>query len=389
MRISFNSRQAGSPVSWIVAVTAGLCFMACGSPALAYDDYVPESGANPACSLCHTCDFPTHEELCLSKNFCLRDKGANLMGGLPQARVMVLDELENVYDPVYFSHETHAQMSQMSGGCVNCHHFAPASESHPACKKCHTPAGEHTNIHPTLKAAYHRQCLNCHKEWDTETHCEWCHRKKEGGMTDAQLAALPDLIHQAPLEVKDLIVFETDYDDGDEVPFHHKNHVELYNRDCSVCHKDEGCASCHVHGAESHPLGLISDVDLHETCYVCHDEELGCEQCHGRSRNDLFDHASTGWSLKPYHKVLQCTECHDQHGMYEANDPRCETCHFEGWDEKHFNHGMVGVILDVTHSDTECTDCHVKGVGHPASCENCHDDEREFHPHASFGSGVE
>lgn len=389
MRIRVNIGRIDRRTGAGLALLVGVCCLVPWSPAVAYEDYVPAAGTNLACSICHTCEFPTSTDLCLGKDFCLRDKGADMQGGLPSQHVMVLDDLENVYDPVYFNHEKHAQMAQMSGGCVNCHHFAPASAAHPACKKCHTPEGQRSNIEHSLKAAYHRQCLNCHSEWDTQTHCEWCHRKKVGGMTDAQIAALPDLIHQVPLEVKDLIVFETDYEDGDKVPFHHRNHVDLYDRDCSVCHKNEQCSSCHVHGVDSHPLGLISEVDLHDTCYQCHDEEKGCEECHGRSSTDIFDHASIGWELKPYHKVLQCTECHHGHGMYQANDPRCETCHFEGWNEKHFNHGITGVVLDEIHGEFECTECHVDGVGTASICSDCHDDDREFIPHASFGPGVE
>jgi len=311
------------------------------------------------------------------------------MGGLPGQQIMVMDELEKVYDPVYFNHERHAQMSAMSNGCVECHHFMPPSAGHPACKECHVADNLHSKIEPGLKAAYHRQCMGCHTEWDTETHCEFCHRKKEGGMTDAEMAKLPFSGHAPPLEVKDLIIFETGYDDGDKVPFHHTNHVELYDRDCSICHKDETCASCHVHGTESHPLGLISDIDLHDTCYQCHEEEKGCDQCHGRNKNDLFDHTEVGWELQPYHKVLQCNDCHHTRGKYTANDPRCQTCHFEGWDEKHFNHGVTGVVLDEVHADADCMDCHVRGVGTPSTCDECHDDGRKWVRHGSFGPGIE
>ncbi len=373
----------------LVLVLGGILLVA--TPLFAFEDYIPQASADPACSLCHTCAFPTHGDNCLSKEFCLRHNIRHGESGLPSEKVMVLDELENVYHPVYFSHEKHALMADMGGGCTECHHFAPSSSSHPACKECHPPEGIKSKIDPSLKAAYHRQCLNCHKEWDTETHCEWCHRKKEGGMTDAQIKALPDLIHQAPLKVKDLITFETDFDDNDKVPFHHTNHVELYNRDCSVCHKNETCASCHVHGAESHPLGLIEDVDLHDTCYQCHsDADEDCVLCHGRDSNDLFDHAETGWALQAYHKVLQCSACHKDHGKYHANDPRCETCHFSGFDENHFNHGVTGVVLDQVHmEDADCADCHTAGYGHHTTCDNCHDDDRSWKRSPSFGPDVD
>lgn len=377
------------PAGRALLLLVGGLVMTAAAPAIAFEDYVPGAGENLACSLCHTCEFPTHSDLCLSKEFCIRHRVSQGESGLPKEKVMVLDELERVYDPVYFEHEKHAQMSEMSGGCVNCHHFVPATAGHPACKECHAPEGIKSKIQPSLKAAYHRQCLQCHAEWDTETHCEWCHRKKEGGLSLADLKALPDLIHKAPLVVKDLILFETSYEEGGVVPFHHRNHVERYNRDCSVCHKNETCASCHVHGTESHPLGLIADVNLHDTCYQCHDKEKGCKECHGRNSNDLFSHADVGWPLQAYHKVLQCKDCHHDVGKYQANDPRCETCHFDGFDEKHFNHGITGVVLDEVHLEADCADCHVDGFGIHTSCDNCHDDGRKWERHASFGPGSE
>ncbi len=354
------------------------------SPVPASKDYVPDTGENLVCALCHNCEFPTSDDLCLKNSFCMRGMSRGPKAGLPNRGQMVLNELEKVYHPVYFNHEKHAQMTEMSGGCENCHHFIPPSTGHPACKECHRPESQGGKIQPGLKAAYHQHCLNCHSEWDTETHCEFCHRKKEGGLTETQLASLPHLEHLTPLHVKDLIIFQTDYEQGGLVPFHHANHVEKYNRDCSMCHKDETCASCHVHGDESHPLGLISDIDLHVTCYQCHDKEKGCDECHGRNPNDLFDHASTGWALQAYHSVLQCSECHTEPGKYAANDPRCVTCHFNGWDEEHFNHAITGVILDELHGEADCTDCHVDGIGAHATCDECHDDGRTWVRHASL-----
>ena len=360
-----------------------------GTVASDFGTYIPDSGGNLACSICHSCEFPTNRTLCLNKNFCMRSKVKRNGGSLPAHDIMVLNELEKVYDPVFFDHQKHAQMSEMSGGCENCHHFVPPSTGHPACKECHAPENERGKIQPGLKGAYHNQCMSCHEEWNADTHCELCHRKKIGGMSDVEFESLPFRLHQNPLAVMDLIIFDTDYDEGDKVPFHHLNHVEKYNRDCSVCHQDERCSSCHVHGTESHPLGLLADIDLHDTCYQCHDEDKGCDQCHGRNSNDLFDHGTTGWTLQPYHKVLQCNDCHQKRGKYTANDPRCETCHYAGWDEKHFNHGITGVVLDNEHGSMDCTDCHAGGVGTLSACDACHDDGRKWQRHASFGAGIE
>ena len=375
--------------AFCISLSAGL--LTIGSTIIAQDHFVPESDPSLVCSICHSCNFPTVEDLCLKKSFCLRFEAQPGQVGSLGRSVMVLDELESVYDPVYFSHGVHAQMSEMKGGCENCHHFVPPSAGHPSCKECHTPEGRRNGkVQPGLKAAYHRQCMGCHTEWDTEAHCEVCHVKKEGGMSPTQIARVRDKRHQGhTLKMIELIVFETDYDDGDKVPFHHLNHVEKYDRDCSVCHKNEGCANCHIHGSESHPLGLIGDIDLHDTCYQCHNEDDGCEQCHGRNPNDLFDHATTGWKLKPFHKVLACTSCHKVRGKYTANNPRCETCHADGWKVDRFNHGITGVVLDDVHVEFDCDECHTGGIGTPAVCSECHDDGRRYTPHASFGIGAD
>ena len=50
-------------------------------------------------------------------------------------------------------------------------------------------------------------------------------------------------------------------------------------------------------------MGELADVDLHDTCYECHESER-CEDCHGRDPDDLFQHADTGWPLGLYHGWL-------------------------------------------------------------------------------------
>ena len=157
MRIFSNPELVRSPKRWVLGLMIGVGLLACGSPTHAYEDYVPTSGENTVCTLCHTCEFPTRDDLCLSKQFCQRSQGALGHGGLPGQKIMVMDEMEKVYDPVYFNHEIHAQMSAMSKGCVECHHFMPPSAGHPACKECHLPESMHGKVEPGLKAAYHLQ----------------------------------------------------------------------------------------------------------------------------------------------------------------------------------------------------------------------------------------
>lgn len=80
--------------------------------------------------------------------------------------------------------------------CQGCHHNSPASKTPPRCGNCHQ-AVETTaaSARPTLKAAYHNQCMGCHKAMGIEgkvvskvpgakpvpaaTDCAGCHKEKK------------------------------------------------------------------------------------------------------------------------------------------------------------------------------------------------------------------
>ncbi len=67
--------------------------------------------------------------------------------------------------------------------CQGCHHNSPAAKKPPACVSCHgRPFDERDPFKPGLMAAYHRQCMECHKEMGIEkpvaTNCVACHQKK-------------------------------------------------------------------------------------------------------------------------------------------------------------------------------------------------------------------
>jgi Class III cytochrome C family len=67
--------------------------------------------------------------------------------------------------------------------CQGCHHNSPAAKKPPGCVSCHgRPFDERDPFKPGLMAAYHRQCMGCHKEMGIEkpvtTNCVACHQKK-------------------------------------------------------------------------------------------------------------------------------------------------------------------------------------------------------------------
>ena len=67
--------------------------------------------------------------------------------------------------------------------CQGCHHNSPAAKKPPTCASCHgQPFDERDPSKPGLMAAYHRQCMECHKAMGIEkpvaTNCVACHQKK-------------------------------------------------------------------------------------------------------------------------------------------------------------------------------------------------------------------
>ncbi len=329
-------------------------------------------GESMDCMNCHSCPNPTKENPCL--RVCPRHEMDVVEEVVPD--IVILDALEDLYVPVRFNHKAHSDMVTMASGCETCHHFTPEGQPHAKCISCHPQDIIHEDIaQPGLKGAYHRQCLGCHTEWDKDTACEVCHEKKAGGRLNGTATKPFEHSHYQPIEMKELIVFNTEFDENDKVPFHHKNHAQLYmDWSCSSCHQQQGCKRCHVHDEELHPMGQLAEIDLHDVCFTCHGDE-DCGFCHGRNPDDLFVHDSTGWPLKQYHTSLRCRQCHKHIGEFEKLSTDCVSCHTDGWNSQTFDHKIVaGVPLDEMHSGFDCTDCHEEGVGTKGSCTICHED---------------
>ncbi|VEN73398.1 High-molecular-weight cytochrome c [Candidatus Desulfarcum epimagneticum] len=68
--------------------------------------------------------------------------------------------------------------------CQGCHHNSPPSQKPPGCAECHgKPFDEKDISKPGLKAAYHMQCMECHRIMDIQkpasTDCLGCHDEKK------------------------------------------------------------------------------------------------------------------------------------------------------------------------------------------------------------------
>jgi hypothetical protein len=112
--------------------------------------------------------------------------------------VVTLGSLKDQYAATEFNHKSHLEMYIMGalGGnklaaafhsdpatlCAGCHHNSPPSMTPPKCGSCHgkTIDPKHPD-RPTLKAAYHLQCMGCHERMLVEpvakTDCTGCHEQ--------------------------------------------------------------------------------------------------------------------------------------------------------------------------------------------------------------------
>ncbi|MBI5507612.1 MAG: cytochrome c3 family protein [Deltaproteobacteria bacterium] len=135
----------------------------------------------PTCANCHTCAEPTEANVCLKacpRLFSAQSKSSHDIIEAPEQ--ILINKLADQYAGVQFNHKLHAGMSEMGKGCAVCHHFCPPGKI-PSCESCHEAGGRPADLRqPGLKGAYHRQCLQCHREWSHETDCTVCHLQKTG-----------------------------------------------------------------------------------------------------------------------------------------------------------------------------------------------------------------
>ena len=252
--------------------------------------------------------------------------------------VVVMKELEALYEPVPFDHRGHAKMAEMWDGCKTCHHREPQvsavqaegkkpaartqeeTKKVPACKSCHQVGEEKADIKmPNLKGAYHRQCLNCHKEWMHGNACVICHQPHEKTQAKPSTRSTDDIMGRMhpPIPEPENKVYKARFTPavGANVLFRHKEHTNSYGLKCANCHHQDSCGNCHdgakqIHDPPMHPGRTWKDS--HAPCVGCHVQER-CVHCHykdDQSAPKPFVHASTGQTLDKDHEKLTCGQCH-------------------------------------------------------------------------------
>ena len=120
-----------------------------------------------------------------------------------------IDSLAQLYDPVFFDHLMHEEVSE--GNCSACHHHTLGTGNDDEnCMRCHAESGGTDEIscqecHSSkrfdaeslnkinadsklhhrdrlgLKAAYHMRCMSCHEEMGVANGCQDCHARTEAG----------------------------------------------------------------------------------------------------------------------------------------------------------------------------------------------------------------
>lgn len=329
------------------------------------------------CKSCHVCERPTYEKPCL-KIFpeFTRRRGITVYNSVEDApEILKIDVLSNLYEPTIFTHRLHAEMAGMAGGCISCHHFNPPGRV-AACRECHDPAATGTDLSkPGLKGAYHRQCLNCHREWSHTNDCTVCHAVK--GDPDAATVSSAKAIYQETRHPKisepTRLVYTTDDDENPIVTFFHDDHAQRYGLKCTDCHQNETCGRCH-----DVEKTVSTQKEPHDNCINCHADEIdnNCTFCHGTKEKPRFDHESTGFSLLRYHSGVDCDKCHGKRGEEYTLKPNrnCNNCH-STWSINNFDHGVTGLVLDENHNENDCTDCHInRNFSAAPSCSDCHEE---------------
>ncbi len=328
------------------------------------------------CKSCHASEYPTKMDPGLID--CPRKNLVSVYHSPKEGpESVVINEMSDKYSGVVFSHRVHAEMSEMSTGCTGCHHY---NTTGPVlnCRNCHenTRAREDVSV-PDLKAAYHRQCMTCHKEWSRENGCNiLCHISK-GSELKQNIDPLRGKSHpELPVPTK--ITWETNSDINKTVTFYHDEHVKLFNINCTSCHRKEGCIKCHgmkSHDNDNKPVKIEKSLEEHHMpCISCHYGN-SCLKCHHEKEMAPFDHGkSSGWNLSAYHNNVACANCHGSIMPYRKVSSKCASCHKDFTAE--FDHKLIGFTFSESHKELECENCHSgKDFIKSPVCTNCHDDK--------------
>ncbi len=291
-------------------------------------------------------------------------------GGEPE--IVVINQLAQHYGPVEFDHRIHADMSELTGGCTNCHHNMAPGEKVKTCRECHSITRNGGSlVQPSLKGAYHRQCLGCHRDWSHENACGYCHREQTARPDITYAVDATDIILSSHPRIDPArsYVYQTEYHAAPLVSFHHVDHVQSFGLKCVDCHQAGSCARCHDGNGHAQPRDPVNRMSSCRSCHASNE----CNFCHDQQSRPAFDHARvTGWDLQPRHADVSCVACHGRVEAFLTPSSNCRACH-GGLSAESFDHSITGVPLIGSHAKFSCGRCHVDSrADSPATCGGCH-----------------
>ncbi len=177
---------------------------ACAGCHISFEKKQPEGTAS--CDNCHA--VPNSEIIGVADKDEEKMMAAGALGGRDSATNIYSDEdipetvvikaLSDKYEPVKLPHRKivtamvdKIKTNQLANFfhhengtvCQGCHHNSPAAKTPPKCISCHSkPFNAKDPFKPGMIAAYHRQCMECHKAMGiakpVATDCTACHKKK-------------------------------------------------------------------------------------------------------------------------------------------------------------------------------------------------------------------
>ncbi len=281
----------------------------------------------------------------------------------------LVNTYEDKYKPVRFMHTKHA--AALEGNCVLCHHYRPADVNMPetvACRACHQEAfNPEAPDRIGLKAAYHQQCMDCHKKMNQgPVSCTGCHAEKH--VDHQKLVQLPP--NPTPTQV---------------------------TQECLRCHEDAGkdmLTSAHWlwRGPSPYTVGQEKQVmdgkatnTINNFCIAVPSNEPRCTSCH----------AGYGWKDNTFDftdmSKMDCLICHDTTGSYKKAPPKagmpapevdltyvaqnvgstsrnsCGECHFQGGGGDSVKHADMCSVLRYPKRN-----CDIHMGGYDFSCTECH-----------------
>ena len=264
-------------------------------------------------------------------------KGAPLLDQAPPLFTLdskVIKKNSNLYGPVRFMHRKHAQVLK---DCTICHHRQPRQKGDTyglpvtmgnllktnrepvKCSECHgAPFNPKQLQTPGLKGAYHRLCMDCHKESDQTPH-------QRGPVMYSSMVRGPEvrpLDTRAPTDCLACHAKNTP-DHAKLVKLEKGADAMTVTQNCLSCHEKEGRAvlkSAHWkwHGPSPFTKGHEKRTDLgkhfntiNNFCINLNSNWPRCTSCHiGYGWKDA------SFDFKDQNRI-DCLVCHDTTGTYK------------------------------------------------------------------------